>query len=107
MIAKSGSVRLEQLLEMYERGMLSVHESAWDCLLLIDPRNPEGVLSRLPINLIKKIYEVSDDYDPTDMVTWCIHMTIDRNTPSDMTTENPTIEQVAAARNWIEQHGHS
>ena len=107
MIAKSESIRLEQLLERYERGILSVHESAWDCLMLIDPRNPESVLSRLPRNLIQKVYEVSDAYDPLTIKTWCIHMTTDRNTPSASVVDNPTIEQVAAARNWIEQHGQS
>lgn len=79
---------MQKHIEMYEKGAITADHLAVQCLHMLDPRRPELVLGEVPDDILRAILKYAQDYEPGRMRT---------NYGSQ-----PAMEQVAAAKRWIE-----
>lgn len=81
---------VEKLVKMYLDGAITGYQAVVDCLHILDPGDPDAVLSHLPDEVLREMWEYTLRYDPSRMRS---HAEI-----------IPTVDQVKAAQDWITQH---
>lgn len=72
---------------LYEKGAITAHHLAVDCLSTLDPREPGLVLDALPPEVLDEILKFAREYQPGRMVTNYGIL--------------PATDQVPAAASWI------
>lgn len=77
----------KRLIEMYESGSLTGYQVMMDCLQMLDPDNPEPVLSDLPEEILDEMLKYALRYDP--------------RRPHSASLIPPAEDQVRAAERWI------
>ncbi len=77
------------LIAMYRKGAITADHVAAECLHLVDPENPALVLDSLPDEILMRMLEYARKYQRGEIV-------------SNYTTV-PAIDQVDAAKAWIEE----
>lgn len=78
---------IKRLLEMYEAGSITGYQLMIDCLQMIDPDNPDLVLSELPEEILDEMIAYAHRYDP--------------RRPRSSFLIPPAEEQVRTAERWI------
>ena len=81
---------VNELIEMYDDGAITGYQVMIDSLHLLDHKQPDIVLSRLPEEVLEEMREYVLRYDPSSM--------------RSIAGAPPTVDQVRAARRWIEEH---
>lgn len=81
---------VNELLEMYWDGAITGYQVMIDCLHMLDPDNPDLVLSHLPEEILEEMLKYAQRYDPSTM--------------RSMAGLPPAADQVNAAQKWIEEH---
>ena len=79
---------MAKLVTMYENGDITADHLAVECLQMLDPANPAMVLAVLPGSVLQKVLKYAREYRPGQMRT--------------NFGLQPTLEQIAAAKKWIE-----
>lgn len=79
---------MEKLVSMYESGDITADHLAVQCLHMLDPANPNLVLAALPENVLGRVLKYAREYRPGQMRT--------------NYGLQPAVDQVAAAKKWIE-----
>jgi hypothetical protein len=79
---------ITDLVEMYNKGAITADHLAVQCLHMIDPANPQLVLSGLPHHILMRMLDFVSNYRPNCMITNYGVL--------------PAEDQVAAAKEWIE-----
>jgi hypothetical protein len=82
---------IQQLVGRHSSGAITGQHLIVQCLLLLDPVNPDLVLAAIPQCLLDKFALFVDEYRPGYMIT--THGAL------------PTREQVAAAAKWLARAG--
>jgi hypothetical protein len=80
---------VDELIEMYEEGAITGYQVMIDSLHLLDPHNPDLILSHLPKEILEEMLEYAERYDPSCM--------------RSIAGLSPGIDQVRAAQSWIEE----
>jgi len=80
-------VTTNSLVDMYQNGKLTADHLMVQCLHMIDPANPELVLSTLPHEILMRMIEFARQYRPNGMVTNYGIL--------------PATDQVDAAKKWL------
>ena len=80
---------VDELIEMYREGAITGYQVMMDCLHLLDPDNPNPVLSRLPKEILEEMLDYAHRYDPSRM--------------RSIAGLPPAVDQVRAAQRWIEE----
>jgi hypothetical protein len=78
---------IKKLIEMYENGSVTGYQVMMDCLQMLDPDNPDLVLSQLPAEILDEMLEYTRRYDPSR--------------PHSASLIPPAEDQVRAAERWI------
>ncbi len=78
---------IKKLVEMYESGSLTGYQVMMDCLQMLDPGNPDLILSELPEEILDEMLEYARRYDP--------------RRPHSASIMPPAEDQVRAAERWI------
>jgi hypothetical protein len=78
---------IKRLIEMYESGSITGYQVMMDCLQMLDPDNPDLVLSELPEEILDEMLEYARRYDP--------------RRPRSATFIPPAEDQVRTAEGWI------
>ena len=78
---------IKNLIEMYESGSITGYQVMMDCLQVLDPDNPDLVLSELPEEILDEMLEYARRYDP--------------RRPRSATLILPAEDQVRTAERWI------
>jgi hypothetical protein len=78
---------IKRLVEMYERGSVTGYQVMIDCLHMLDPKDPDLVLSGLPDEVLDEMLAYARRYDP--------------RRPHSPTLIPPAEDQVRAAECWI------
>ena len=78
---------ISDLVAMYDKGAITAHHLAVECLYLLDTAEPDGVLAQMPTDVLKAILDFADHFDPKEMTT--NYGVI------------PTQDQVISASEWI------
>jgi hypothetical protein len=81
---------IRNLVEMYESGSITGYQVMMDCLQMLDPDNPNHVLSELPEEILEEMLAYARRYDP--------------RRPRSATFIPPAEDQVRAAERWICAH---
>jgi hypothetical protein len=81
---------VEGLIEMYESGSITGYQVMMDCLQMLDPGNPDLVLSDLPEEILDEMLEYARRYDPS------------RSHSASLIP--PAEDQVRATERWICAH---
>ena len=81
---------IRRLMEMYENGSITGYQVMMDCLLMLDPTNPDLVLSELPEEILDEMLAYARRYDP--------------NRAHSATFIPPAEDQVRVAECWIRAH---
>jgi hypothetical protein len=81
---------IRKLIEMYESGSITGYQVMMDCLQMLDPLNPDLVLSELPEEILDEMMAYAQRYDPSR--------------PRSATFIPPAEDQVRAAERWIRAH---
>ncbi len=81
---------IKRLLEMYEAGSITGYQVMIDCLQMIDPDNPDPVLSKLPDEILDEMMAYARRYDPLR--------------PHSTSLIPPAEDQVKTAERWIPGH---
>ena len=81
---------VKRLIEMYESGSLTGYQVMMDCLQMLDPDNPDPVLSALPEEILDEMLAYARRYDA-------------RRPRSEMLIP-PAEVQVRSAERWICAH---
>ena len=81
---------VRQLVEMYKDGFITGYQVMIDCLHMLDPDNPDLVLSHLPDEVLEEMLEYARRYDP--------------RRPRSVSPIPPTLDQVRSAEQWIQDH---
>jgi hypothetical protein len=81
---------IRRLIEMYESGSITGYQVMMDCLQMLDPGNPDLVLSELPEEILDEMLAYARRYDP--------------RRPHSTTFIPPTEDQVRTAERWICAH---
>jgi len=55
---------IKKLIEMYESGSITGYQVMMDCLQMLDPDNPDLVLSDLPEEILDEMVKYARRYDP-------------------------------------------
>ncbi len=55
---------IKKLIEMYDSGSVTGYQVMIDCLQMLDPDNPDLVLSDLPEEILDEMLEYARRYDP-------------------------------------------
>ena len=79
---------IANLITMYENGDITGDHLAVECLHRLDPANPAMVLATLPVGILERVLEYTREYRPGQMRT--------------NYGPQPAVDQVAAAKRWIE-----
>jgi hypothetical protein len=82
-------VILDELIEMYRDGAITGYQVTIDCLHMLDPDQPDLVLSHLPEEILEEMLDYAHRYDPSCMRS-------NAGLP-------PAVDQVTAAQRWIEK----
>jgi hypothetical protein len=83
-------MNVNELMEMYEDGAITGYQVMIDCLQILDPNHPAPVLSPLPEEILGEMLAYTHRYDPTRMCS--------------LAGPPPTVDQVSAAKRWIEDN---
>jgi hypothetical protein len=78
---------IERLIEMYESGSITGYQVMMDCLQMLDPNNPDLVLSELPEEILGEMLDYARRYDP--------------RRPHSASLIPPAEDQVRTAERWI------
>lgn len=78
---------IKKLIAMYEGGSLTGYQVMMDCLQMLDPGNPDLVLSELPEEILDEMLEYARRYDP--------------RRPRSASFIPPAEDQVRSAERWI------
>jgi hypothetical protein len=78
---------INRLIEMYESGSITGYQVMMDCLQMLDPDNPDLVLSDLPEEILDEILSYARRYDP--------------RRAHSASLRPPAEDQVRAAERWI------
>lgn len=78
---------IKRLLEMYEAGSITGYQVMIDCLGMIDPDNPDPILSVLPDEILDEMMAYIRRYDP--------------HRPHSTSLIPPAEDQVRTAERWI------
>ncbi len=81
---------IRKLVEMYESGSITGYQLMIDCLQMLDPSNPDLVLSELPGEVLDEMLAYAKRYDPR------------RARSADLIM--PAEDQVRTAERWICEH---
>ncbi len=81
---------IRRLIEMYESGSITGYQVMMDCLQMLDPDDPDLVLSELPEVLLNEMLNYARRYDP--------------RRPCSESLMPPAEDQVRAAESWICTH---
>ena len=81
---------VRKLIEMYESGSITGYQLMMDCLQMLDPDNPELVLSELPGEVLDEMLAYTQRYDP--------------RRPHSAKFIPPAEYQVRTAERWICAH---
>jgi hypothetical protein len=81
---------IRNLVEMYESGSITGYQVMMDCLQMLDPDNPNHVLSELPEEILDEMLAYARRYDP--------------RRPHSATLIPPTEDQVRTAERWACAH---
>ena len=81
---------ISRLIEMYESGSITGYQVMMDCLQMLDPNNPDLVLSDLPEEVLDEMLEYARRYDP--------------RRPHSASLTPPAEDQVRTAERWICAH---
>ncbi len=81
---------IKRLIEMYESGAMTGYQVMMDGLQMLDPDNPDLVLSDLPEEILDEMLEYARRYDP--------------GRPHSASLIPPSEDQVRAAERWICAH---
>jgi hypothetical protein len=81
---------IKKLIEMYESGAITGYQAMMDCLQMLDPDNPDLVLSELPEEILDEMLEYARRYDP--------------HRPRSASLPSPAEDQVRTAERWIWAH---
>jgi hypothetical protein len=73
---------------MYHKGAITADHLVVQCLRMIDPANPALVLDALPHEILMRVLDFARQYRPNGMVTNYGVL--------------PAVDQVEAAKKWIE-----
>jgi hypothetical protein len=76
-----------RLIEMYQSGSITGYQLMIDCLQMLDPDNPDLVLSDLPEEILDEILKYARRYDP--------------RRPRSASLIPPAEDQVRTAERWI------
>ena len=79
-----------QLIEMYKEGAITGYQVMIQCLHMLDPQEPQLVLSHLPDEIHEEMLEYAKRYNP-------------RRPRSDSPIP-PAEDQVRSAERWIQEH---
>jgi len=79
---------MNSLVTMYQKCAITADHIIVKCLHMIDPANPASVLEALPDEILMQMLDLARCYRPNGMVTNYGVL--------------PTVDQVEAARRWIE-----
>jgi hypothetical protein len=79
---------MSSLVTMYRKGAITADHLVVECLQLIDPNDPAPVLEALPDEILDRMLDFAHSYRPNSMVTNFAVL--------------PAVDQVKAARRWIE-----
>jgi hypothetical protein len=79
---------MESLVAIYEKGAITPDHMVVQCLHMINPAAPELVLGLLPMDLFDRVLDFTKKYRPSMISSHGIL---------------PTIDQVEAARRWLER----
>jgi hypothetical protein len=80
----------KRLIEMHESGSITSYQVMMDCLQMLDPDNPDLVLSELPEEILDEMLEYARRYDP--------------RRPRSASLTPPAEDQVRTAERWICAH---
>ena len=80
---------IPKLIAMYEGGAITAHHLVMEVLLRLDPASPSLVLEPLSREILDRMLKYANDFRPGKM-------------RSNYALQ-PTLEQVEAAKQWIEQ----
>jgi hypothetical protein len=78
---------IQRLIDMYESGSLTGYQVMMDCLQMLDPDNPDLVLSHLPEEILDEMLKYARRYDP--------------RRPRSASLPPPAEDQVRTAERWI------
>ena len=78
---------INRLIEMYESGIITGYQVMMDCLQMLDPDNPDLVLSALPEEILDEMLNYARHYDP--------------RRPHSASLIPPAEDQVRTAERWI------
>jgi TPP-dependent trihydroxycyclohexane-1,2-dione (THcHDO) dehydratase len=81
---------VNELIEMYDDGAITGYQVVMDSLQLLDPEQPDLVLSLLPAEVLGEMWDYAKRYDSSSM--------------RSIAGPPPTEDQVRAAQRWIEEH---
>jgi len=81
---------IRKLIEMYESGSITGYQLMMDCLQLLDPDNPNLVLSELPGEILDEMLTYAQRYDS--------------RRPHSAKFMPPAEDQVRTAERWICAH---
>ncbi len=84
---------MTSLLGMYRKGEITADHLVVECLHMIDPADPASVLDSLPEEILARMLELARQYRPSGMVTNYGVV--------------PAVDQVEAAKRWIEDSRQS
>ncbi|HEV3262063.1 MAG TPA: hypothetical protein VG013_34750 [Gemmataceae bacterium] len=79
---------IRKLVEMYQKGAITLDHLVVECLHMVDPRHPELVLGVLPPAVLEQMFKYVREYRPEVMRTNYGLL--------------PAEDQVKAAKSWIE-----
>jgi hypothetical protein len=85
-----GPLTFTQLLARYQAGAIAGHEFAVESLNQVDPLDPSEVLNRMPPEILPRLDEFLDQYQPGQMI-------------ASQGGPIPTPARVRAARLWIDR----
>ncbi len=81
---------IKTLIEMYESGSITGYQVMIDCLRMLEPDDPDLVLSDLPQEVLDEMLDYARHYDP--------------RRPHSALLAPPAEEQVRTAELWICAH---
>ena len=79
---------IEKLVSMYKKGSITADHLVVECLHMLDPKCPALVLDHLPNEILERMLKYINEYQPQSMRS-------NYGLP-------PALDQVAAAKHWIE-----
>jgi hypothetical protein len=84
---------IAKLVDQYQKGAITADHLVVQCMHMVDPHHPELVLGALPAAILERMLKYVREYQPEGMRT--------------NYGPQPAMDQVEAARKWIESHAHA